>query len=54
MEMEIGLESMTELIERVSNEQSVCSPFFENFYVTIIQDTLELMTDYFHLSGFKL
>lgn len=53
-EMEIGLNSMIELTEKISGEPSVCSMFFESFYTLIIRETFGIMTDCFHLSGFKL
>ena len=53
-EMEIGLESMVDLVDKIGKEASVCTMFFESFYVLIIQETMDLLTDYFHLSGFKL
>mmetsp|Transcript_18849 Transcript_18849/g.32204 ORF Transcript_18849/g.32204 Transcript_18849/m.32204 type:complete len:203 (+) Transcript_18849:747-1355(+) len=53
-EMDIGLNSMLELINKIGSEPSVCTIFFKSFYVLILQETLDVMTDCFHLSGFKL
>jgi exportin-1 len=53
-EMEIGLNSLLELVSKISQEKSVCTPFFENFYTLILKETFSVMTDCFHMSGFKL
>ena len=52
--MEIGLETLHALNVLVINEHSVSSIFYQNFYLLIIRDTLAVMTDYRHVSGFKL
>ena len=52
--METGLETMQALNTLVVNEPQIASIFYQNFYVFIIQDTLAVMADYRHMSGFKL
>lgn len=52
--MEIGLETMHALNQLVVTEPSITSLFYQNFYLQIIRDILAVMTDYRHMSGFKL
>lgn len=52
--MEIGLETMHALNSLVMTEPSVSTIFYQNFYLLIIRDTLTVMTDYRHMSGFKI
>jgi hypothetical protein len=52
--MEIGLETMFALNSLVMGEPTVANIFYKNFYVLIIKDTLAVLTDYRHMSGFKL
>lgn len=52
--MEIGLNTMQALNNLVTQEPAVCTIFFKSFYVTILTDTISVMTDYRHMSGFKL
>lgn len=52
--MEIGLDTMFSLNDLIMKEPSVANIFYKNFYFTIIKDTLAVMTDYRHMSGFKL
>lgn len=51
--MEIGLDTMFSLNDLIMKEPSVANIFYKNFYFTIIKDTLAVMTDYRHMSGFK-
>ena len=52
--MEIGLKSMWDLNDRISSVPSVCTVFYVSFYTLIIRETLGVMSDCRHLSGFKL
>jgi CRM1 C terminal len=52
--MEIGLETMQALNMLVMSEPMVATIFYQNFYTLIMKDTLAVMTDYRHMSGFKL
>jgi len=52
--MEIGLETMQALNMLVMSEPMVATIFYQNFYTLIMKDTLAAMTDYRHMSGFKL
>ena len=52
--MEMGLETLHALNTLVMSEPSVAAIFYRNFYVLIIRDTLAVLTDYRHMSGFKL
>jgi exportin-1 len=52
--MEIGLETLQALNLLVVSEPQVASIFYQNFYLLIIRDILTVMTDYRHVSGFKL
>lgn len=52
--MELGLETMQALNSLVITEPQIATIFYKNFYLLIIRDTLTVMTDYRHMSGFKL
>ena len=52
--MEIGLETMQALNVLVAAEPQVVTLFYQRFYVLILRDVLTVMTDYSHMSGFKL
>ena len=52
--MELGLETMQSLNTLVVTSPDIASVFFERFYVQVVRDLLTLMTDYRHVSGFKL
>lgn len=52
--MEIGLEAMQALLQILSNEPRVASVFYQRYYCQILNSTLNVMTDYQHMSGFKL
>lgn len=52
--MEIGLETMQALNMLVATEPQVATIFYQNFYLLIIKDILAVMTDYRHMSGFKI
>ena len=52
--MEIGLETLHALNQLVMGEPSVAGIFYKNFFTLIITDTLSVLTDYRHMSGFKL
>jgi hypothetical protein len=52
--MEIGLDTMYALNDLVMKEPQVAGIFYRNFFVLIIKDTLDVLTDYRHMSGFKL
>lgn len=52
--MDIGLNTMNALNQLVAVEPMVTSVFYKNFYVIILKDLIMTMTDYRHMSGFKL
>jgi hypothetical protein len=52
--MAIGLDTMQALNELVMKEPQISTIFYRNFYIIILKDTLAVMTDYRHMSGFKL
>lgn len=52
--MEIGLQTMYALNQIVVTEPSIANIFYSKFYVMIIKDVLANLTDYRHMSGFKL
>jgi hypothetical protein len=53
--MELGLESMNALtIVLLDEHQDKVNPFYVHFYTRIITETLRVLTDYRHMSGFKL
>lgn len=52
--MEVGLNTMFALNMTVTSEPSIASIFYQNFFTLIIKDTLAVITDYRHMSGFKL
>lgn len=52
--MEIGLQSMYDLIDKIGCVPQVCTIFFTSFYTLIIKETLAVTSDCAHLAGFKL
>lgn len=52
--MEIGLETMFALNTLVMKEPQIANIFYQRFYVLIVKDVLAVMTDYRHVSGFKI
>lgn len=52
--MEIGLETMSNLTILVASEPKAATLFYQMFYTKIFTSTLSLLTDYQHVSGFKL
>jgi hypothetical protein len=52
--MEIGLETLHALNLFVVSAPQIASIFYQSFYLLIIRDILTVMTDYRHVSGFKL
>ena len=52
--MEIGLDTLHSLNQLVMQEPAVVTVFYRNFYVLILHDVLAILTDYRHVSGFKL
>jgi hypothetical protein len=52
--METGLETMHALNQLAISELQIANIFYQNFYLLIIRDTMAVMTDYRHVSGFKL
>lgn len=52
--MEIGLETMSALTTLLAQEPFYATWFYKNFYTKVLIDTLSFMTDYQHVSGFKL
>lgn len=51
--MEIGLETMSALTTLMAQEPNAATVFYQNYYVRVLSDTLAVMTDYQHVSGFK-
>jgi len=52
---DIGLQILTTFVERLlSGPPQVYVPFFKQYYFTLLQDVLSVLTDTFHKSGFKL
>ena len=52
--MEIGLDTMYSLNDLVMKEPQISTIFYRSFFITILKETLAVMTDYRHVSGFKL
>jgi len=52
--MELGLESMQALCTILAESPHFSTIFYTNFYTRILRETLTVMTDYRHMSGFKL
>lgn len=52
--MEIGLEAMHALLEILSTEPQTATIFYQNFFLMVLKSALTVMTDYQHMSGFKL
>jgi len=52
---DIGLQILTQFLERLlSCPPQVYLPFFKQYYFTLLQDVLSVLSDTFHKSGFKL
>lgn len=50
-----GLQILHKFLERLlSGPQQVYQPFFKQYYFTLMQDILSVLTDTLHKSGFKL
>jgi len=52
--MEIGLNSMYELNDKICSVVQVSNIFYKSFYTLITREVLTVLTDCRHLSGFKL
>jgi exportin-1 len=52
--MEIGLETLHTLNAVIMQSPQIANVIYKNFYIHIIRDILTIMTDYRHVSGFKL
>ena len=53
-QMDLGLQSMHALLCIVKQNSQISNSFYESFCTMILQETLKLVTDYRHVSGFKL
>merc|ERR1719215_1295120 len=52
---ESGLQILSQFLETIlSGPPQVYVPFFKQYYFTLLQDVLSVLTDTFHKSGFKL
>ena len=51
---EIGLETMSCILECLDNKPEFASKFYQFYFVTILSDTLFVLTDGFHTNGFSL
>ena len=51
--MELGLESMHALICILKESPETATNFYQFFYAQIMKETLAVMVDYRHMSGFK-
>jgi exportin-1 len=52
--MELGLETMDSLWHILNTNSDKKTPFYVNFYTMILHETIKVLTDYKHMSGFKL
>lgn len=52
--MNIGLESMFSLTSYLNQQPQMAQIFYQNFFTKIIRELLQVLTDYRHMSGFKL
>ena len=52
--MDLGLQSMHALTVLLKDHPQVATEFYKNLYVQILKETLMVMTDYRHVSGFKM
>lgn len=52
--MEIGLKSIYDLNDKIAPEDSVRTIFYVSFYTLLIKETLGVMSDCRHLSGFEI
>lgn len=52
--MEAGLEALLTLNASIAQEPQVASVIYRAFFTHMIRDVLTIMTDYRHVSGFKL
>ena len=51
--MELGLDSMHALICILKESPETATNFYQFFYSQIMKETLAVMVDYRHMSGFK-
>mmetsp|Transcript_37722 Transcript_37722/g.99798 ORF Transcript_37722/g.99798 Transcript_37722/m.99798 type:complete len:1108 (+) Transcript_37722:22-3345(+) len=52
---DVGLQILAQFVERLlSGPPQLCVSFFKQYYFTLLQDILFVLTDTFHKSGFKL
>jgi hypothetical protein len=52
--MELGLETMNALTMILLEHPDKITPFYVNFFTRILHETIKVLTDYKHMSGFKL
>ena len=50
---EIGLQAMSELLSKVAFASEICNPFFQGYYMPILQDIFFVLTDGSHKGGFE-
>lgn len=51
--MDLSLQILDDLLKKMSSEPSICTQFFQSFYITLLEELLVIMTDCRHLAGFK-
>lgn len=52
--MEIGLETMNQLITQVASNNHIANQFFKAYFMQILQEIVLALTDSYHKCGFKL
>ena len=52
--MDIGLNTLHALNSIVGAEENVRTVFYKTFYTMLIREVVSVLTDYRHMSGFKL
>ncbi|KAL4493983.1 hypothetical protein ABPG72_022000 [Tetrahymena utriculariae] len=50
---DIGLDVLIYIMKQVNTNQGIANQFYQIYYLNILKDVLEVLTDGFHKSGFK-
>ena len=50
---DLGLDAMTELINKVASVESISNDFFQHYFIKILEDIFFVLTDSLHQGGFQ-
>lgn len=51
---DLGLELLYETLQNLTNNVGIANIFYERYYTSLLKDILEVLTDGYHKSGFKM